>query len=129
MNGPDQPVVAPGGSHLELESTGTSVVTRVVPAEGDGRYVPSADRLFTSAAKHYGSDVFAVVLTGMGDDGREGVAAVRAGGGAVVAESEETAVIFGMPRQAIRTGCVDRVLPLHEIAASIQLGVRAHSGN
>jgi two-component system chemotaxis response regulator CheB len=122
-------LVAPGGQHLELESVGSQVVTRVTPAEGEGKYVPSADRLFTSAANHFGSDVFAVVLTGMGDDGREGVVAVRAGGGAVVAESEETAVIFGMPRQAIRTGCVDRVLPLHEIAASIQSGVRVQIGD
>jgi two-component system chemotaxis response regulator CheB len=59
----------------------------------------------------------------MGDDGRRGVAAIKDGGGNVIAESENTAVIFGMPQQAIRTGAVDRVLSLGEIATAIQLGV------
>ena len=66
----------------------------------------------------------AVVLTGMGDDGRKGVSVVKACGGSVIAESESTAVIFGMPQQAIRTGSVDAVLPLGEIAMAIQRGVR-----
>ena len=56
--------------------------------------------------------MLAIVLTGMGDDGREGVRAVKQAGGRVVAESEQTAVVFGMPQQAIRTGVVDAVLPL-----------------
>ena len=64
------------------------------------------DRLFESAAKHFGRELVAVVLTGMGDDGSEGVKAVSEAGGYVVAESEETAVIFGMPQQAIRSGSV-----------------------
>jgi two-component system chemotaxis response regulator CheB len=59
----------------------------------------------------------------MGDDGSQGVRAVKQAGGLVIAESEETAVIFGMPQQAIRTGAVDRVLGLHEIAASILVGI------
>jgi two-component system chemotaxis response regulator CheB len=60
----------------------------------------------------------------MGDDGRRGVSAVKSCGGSVIAESEQTAVIFGMPQQAIRTGSVDSVLPLGEIATAIQRGVR-----
>jgi two-component system chemotaxis response regulator CheB len=86
------------------------------------------DRLFESAAKHFGADLLAVVLTGMGDDGRKGVAAVKECGGTVLAESEETAVIFGMPQQAIRTGAVDQVLPLNEIPGAIQSGVRREAG-
>ena len=88
------------------------------------KYVPSVDRLFESAAKHFGAELLAVVLTGMGDDGRKGVLAVKGCGGSVVAESESTAVIFGMPQQAIRTGAVDAVLPLGEVATAIQRGVR-----
>jgi two-component system chemotaxis response regulator CheB len=116
-------LVAPGGSHLELESAGGRVVTRVVPGEASDKYTPSADRLFRSAAKHYGTDALAVVLTGMGDDGSDGVQAVKSAGGSVIAESEATAVIFGMPHRAIRTGVVDRVLPLGEIAMEIQRGM------
>lgn len=116
-------LVAPGGHHLEFEGTEAGVVTRLAPRLAEDKYAPCVDRMFESAAKHFGQDLLAVVLTGMGDDGRKGVRAVREAGGTVVAESEETAVIFGMPQQAIRTGAVDAVLPLGEIAPAIQTGL------
>jgi len=116
-------IVAPGGYHLEVESVGSRVVTRVVQGTPNDKYTPSVDRLFESAAKHYGSDLLALVLTGMGDDGRRGVCAVKDCGGTVIAESESSAVIFGMPQQAIRTGAVDLVLPLSDVATAIQRGV------
>jgi len=115
-------LVAPGGSHLEVEGSGAGVVTRVTPQQQADKYTPSVDRLFQSAAKCFGNDVLAVVLTGMGDDGRKGVESVKEVGGTVIAESEETAVIFGMPQQAIRTGVVDQVLSLGEIATAIEFG-------
>ena len=114
--------IAPGGSHLELDTRDGRPVTRVVEACEDDKYAPSVDRLFGSCAKHLGSDLLAVVLTGMGDDGSHGVVEVREAGGGVIAEDESTAVIFGMPQQAIRTGSVDLVLPLHEIATAIAWG-------
>jgi two-component system chemotaxis response regulator CheB len=117
-------LVAPGGSHLEVEAVGGRVRTRIVPALGADRFVPSVDRLFESAAKAYGAELLGVVLTGMGDDGRLGALAVKGGGGSVIAESELTAVIHGMPGQAIRSGAVDRVLPLPEIAGAIRSGIR-----
>lgn len=116
-------LVAPGGRHLELEALGSEVVTRVVSPLPSDKYTPSVDRLFQSAAKCYGGNVRAVVLTGMGDDGRKGVESVKSAGGSVIAESEETAVIFGMPQQAIRTGAVDQILPLGEIAIGIKMGI------
>jgi two-component system chemotaxis response regulator CheB len=116
-------LVAPGGHHLEFDAHRGKVSTRVVAKRGADKYAPSVDCLFESAAKHYGRDLVAVVLTGMGDDGKRGVRDVSRSGGLVIAESEETAVIFGMPQQAIRTGMVDMVLPLGDIAASIQSGV------
>lgn len=116
-------LVAPGGSHLEFESSGGTIVSRLAAREPGEKYAPSVDRLFESAAKHFGSDLMAVVLTGMGDDGKRGVRSVKSAGGSIIAESESTAVIFGMPRQAIQTGDVDQVLPLGEIAAAIQAGV------
>jgi two-component system chemotaxis response regulator CheB len=116
-------LVAPGGCHLDLETRGGRVATRVVTGRLEDKYTPSVDRLFESAAKHYGADLLAVVLTGMGDDGRKGVQIVKDCGGSVIAESESTAVIFGMPQQAIRTGAVDLVLPLGDVATAIQRGV------
>ncbi len=124
---PGQVLVAPGGHHLELESGRDGVVTRVTDHAGDEKYTPSVDRLFASAAKHLGGDLLAVVLTGMGDDGKRGARAVKENGGRVIAESEETAVIFGMPQQAIRSGIVDHVLALGDIPAAIQSGVRGSS--
>ena len=121
---PGTVLVAPGGQHLELEQEGSRVLARLVPGSPRDKYTPSVDRLFQSAAKHVGPDLMAVVLTGMGDDGRVGVRAVRDAGGSVVAESESTAVIFGMPLQAIRSGAVDAVLPLHDLPGAIQRGVR-----
>jgi two-component system chemotaxis response regulator CheB len=115
--------IAPGGHHLELESQDGRVITRVMPTGAGDKYSPSVDRLFESVAKHFGPEVLAVVLTGMGDDGIRGVKAIKQGGGTVIAESEESAVIFGMPQQAIRTGCVDQVLPLGEIPTAIQSGL------
>jgi two-component system chemotaxis response regulator CheB len=117
-------LVAPGGNHLELESAGGRIRARVVAGSPRDRFVPSVDRLFESAAKQLGPEVLAVVLTGMGDDGRLGARAVREAGGSVVAEDESTAVVFGMPRQAILGGAVDSVLPLHDIANAIRHGVR-----
>jgi two-component system chemotaxis response regulator CheB len=80
------------------------------------------DRLFESAAKHWGADLLALVLTGMGDDGARGAGFVKRSGGNVIAESAETAVIFGMPQQAIRAGAVDAVVPLHAMAGMIRSG-------
>jgi two-component system chemotaxis response regulator CheB len=118
-------LVAPGGRHLEFEREGGRVVARLVAASPSDKYAPAVDRLFASAAKHFGAELLAIVLTGMGDDGREGVRAVKQAGGQVVAESEQTAVVFGMPHQAIRTGVVDAVLPLPEIASVIESGLSA----
>jgi two-component system chemotaxis response regulator CheB len=115
-------LVAPGGGHLEVEAAGGRVRAVVSAASPSDKYAPSVDRLFESAAKACAADLLAVVLTGMGDDGRLGALAVKAAGGRVLAESDETAVIHGMPQQAIRTGAVDAVLPLHEMASAIRGG-------
>ncbi len=117
-------LLAPGGRHLEIEYRGGRLETRTVAQLGGDKYAPSVDRLFESAAKAYGPDLLGVVLTGMGDDGARGASAIKTSGGAVIAESEESAVIFGMPQQAIRSGAVDWVLPLDQIAASIQRGLQ-----
>ena len=81
----------------------------------EDRYVPSVDRMFQSCATAMGGDVCAIVLTGMGGDGGRGRQAVKAAGGRTVAEAPETAVIFGMPQEAIATGAVDDVVPLPNI--------------
>jgi two-component system chemotaxis response regulator CheB len=117
-------LIAPGGRHLELQRdrvSGTLRVALALPEAGgvSGRYCPSIDRLFTSAALAMPRRLCGVVLTGMGIDGAAGVQAVKAAGGFTIAESEMTAVIYGMPRAAVATGSVDVSLGLPEIAGRI----------
>jgi two-component system chemotaxis response regulator CheB len=118
-------LIAPGGWHMELHPTGERARVHIAERGLSDEYVPGIDRLFMSSAKHYGPALLAIVLTGMGSDGREGVRAVKRAGGSVIAESEDTAVIYGMPLQAIRTGSVDVVLPLEDISDAIRSGVAA----
>jgi two-component system, chemotaxis family, protein-glutamate methylesterase/glutaminase len=108
--------VCPGRRCMELEimPSGTTRVRVIAPTEAD-RYVPSADRLFASVAKAVGARAVGVILTGMGDDGVQGAQAILNAGGTVIAESERTAVVYGMPGAAVRARVVSRSLALPEI--------------
>jgi len=116
---PGRAYLAPGGHHLELAGEFPRLRARVSPRGADDLYSPAVDRLFRSAAESAGRAVLAVVLTGMGSDGRDGVVAVRRAGGRSVAESEESAIVFGMPREAALTGAVDEVHALADLPAAI----------
>lgn len=106
--------VCPGRKCMELVY-GSEMRLRVEPATTADRYVPSADKLFKSAAAA-GTKCVGVILTGMGDDGVEGAKAIRDAGGTIIAESQETAVVNGMPGAAVRAGVASKVLPLPQIA-------------
>jgi two-component system chemotaxis response regulator CheB len=116
---PGRAVLCPGGKCLEVVTFGNGYAASVVDPAPSDRFIPSADRLFRSAAEAAGEKVVGVVLTGMGDDGARGVVAIKARGGSVIAESAETAVIYGMPGAAMRTGEVDKSLPLPALAAHL----------
>ena len=108
---------APPDLHLLIKGGGALTLTHTARTQ----YVrPSADELFASAALTYGPRALAVVLSGTGRDGAQGVLAVKAAGGRVVAQSKESAEHFGMPEAAISTGVVDAVLSLEEIAAAVE---------
>jgi two-component system, chemotaxis family, protein-glutamate methylesterase/glutaminase len=116
---PGRALLAPGGKNLLFTSSGGVVVAQVVTPGPRDRYVPSVDAMFTSLADIYRSRMLAVVLTGMGNDGAQGVRYAKGLGAQVIAESEESAVVFGMPREAIATGLVDRVAPIDAMAREI----------
>ena len=116
---PGRAVLCPGGKCLEVVTFGNGYAASVVDPAPSDRFIPSADRLFRSAAEAAGDKVVGVVLTGMGDDGARGVVAIKARGGMVIAESAETAVIYGMPGAAMRTGEVDKSLPLPALASHL----------
>jgi two-component system, chemotaxis family, protein-glutamate methylesterase/glutaminase len=107
--------VCPGRKCMAIVQRGAELKLRVEPPTASDRYVPSADRLFKSAAR-LGPRCIGVILTGMGDDGVDGARAVRDAGGIVIAESQETAIVNGMPGAAVRAGVTNEVLPLPAIA-------------
>jgi two-component system chemotaxis response regulator CheB len=112
--------VAPGGMQMEVARSNGSLLGRVMPPDSGDLYAPSVDRLFASASEAVGDKLVAVILTGMGDDGAKAIRRVHARGGKTIAESSDTAIIFGMPNEAIKTGAVDQVLPLNAIAGAIE---------
>ena len=109
---PGRVLIAPGGRNLEIFRSGEELTVKVTEPKSHQRYIPSADVLFASAAPLLGARLLGVVLTGMGNDGARGVQAVKGHGGSVLAEDEESCVVFGMPKEAIATGKVDAVVPL-----------------
>jgi two-component system chemotaxis response regulator CheB len=118
---PGRVLIAPGGMNMILEVFGGQVTARIVTPEESDRYVPSVDVMLQSCAGIYRNRVLAVILTGMGNDGRKGVQAIKEHGGSVIAESEETAIVYGMPREAVATGVVDRSVPLDRVVSEIIL--------
>ncbi len=111
--------VCPGRQCMEIVQNGVELRVTIVPPRPEDRYVPSADRLLKSVAQAAGARAVGIILTGMGDDGVEGARAIRDAGGLVVAESQETAVVYGMPGAAVRAGIPQKVLPLPQIAELI----------
>jgi len=122
--------IAPGAAHFEVVDSPLGPMARIhAPTSvAVGAVLPSADRLFRSVAALYGPRMCAVVLTGMGADGKEGARAAKAAGARVLAEDPRTAVMPGMPQSAIATGVVDEVMPLEGMAASIVRFVESLNG-
>ncbi|MBA3554506.1 MAG: chemotaxis-specific protein-glutamate methyltransferase CheB [Gemmatimonadales bacterium] len=109
--------IAPAGRHLRV-TTNLAVVLSEEAA--DAKHVPSIDLAMKSAGRARPGRVLGILLTGMGEDGAEGMVALRAGGGVTIAESEESCVVYGMPRAAWRSGGAVHVLPLPEIVAFLE---------
>lgn len=116
---PGVATVLPGGRQAEVFRRGPVPRVRLRPRREGEFHAPSIDALMTSAAVVLGSAVVGILLTGMGQDGARGLGAIRDAGGWTVAESRETALIFGMPGEAIRSGSASVVLALHEIPAAL----------
>ena len=112
--------IAPGGMQMEVHRGNGRLQIEVRSASSSDLYAPSVDVLFETASDACGERLLAVVLTGMGDDGAKAIRKVRERGGRTMAESADTAIIFGMPREAIRTGAVEEVVPLDEIPEAIR---------
>ncbi|HVK08897.1 MAG TPA: CheB methylesterase domain-containing protein, partial [Gemmataceae bacterium] len=121
---PGRALLAPAGYHLSFtRGPDRDVKTRLSLKPLDLPHRPAADVLFQSAADVYGDRALAVVLTGMGNDGTKGAAWIKAQGGRVFTEAEETCVVYGMPRAVVEAGLSDREAPLNRMAEAILEGL------
>ncbi|MBI2890025.1 MAG: chemotaxis response regulator protein-glutamate methylesterase [Nitrospirae bacterium] len=114
-----QVYIAPGDHHLSLRRSGTEGVIHLTKDQHETLYRPSINTAMTSVAQIYPGACMGVLLTGMGNDGVEGLQAIRNSRGYTIAQDEPTCAVFGMPKAAIEAGVVDRVLPIDRIAAEI----------
>jgi len=116
---PGQALIAPGSFHMELRRSGAKyhVVTNQNPPVN--RHRPSVDVMFRSVAQYAGRNSLGVILTGMGNDGAAGMLEMKQAGAYNISQDEDSCVVFGMPKEAIKAGGVDKILPLSEIPAAM----------
>jgi two-component system, chemotaxis family, protein-glutamate methylesterase/glutaminase len=116
---PGRVLIAPGNRHTIIVRNGAQYAVKVMDGPLVSRHRPSVDVLFRSVAQAAGANAVGVLMTGMGDDGAEGLLEMKRAGAATIAQDEATSVVFGMPRAAIDRGAVDEVLPLVRIAHAV----------
>lgn len=112
-------LIAPGNKHTMLKRSGARYLVEVKEGPLVSRHRPSVDVLFRSAARYAGKNVVGVIMTGMGDDGARGMLEMKQAGATNIAQDEQSCVVFGMPKEAIKHGGVDIVKPLEKIAAEV----------
>lgn len=116
---PGLALIAPGGKHMLLKRSGAYYHVEVVDGPLVNRHRPSVDVLFRSVAKFAGKNATGIIMTGMGDDGARGLKELHETGARTYAQDEASCVVFGMPKEAIKLGGVDRVIPLDDIPKAI----------
>lgn len=112
-------LIAPAGRHFYLKRRNGRYIAHLDDEPAESPHRPSVDVMMQSVAKACGRKGLGVLLTGMGSDGAKGMRAIKEAGGKTIAESEETCIVYGMPKSAIEEGVVDKVIPLYEVANTI----------
>ena len=112
-------LIAPGNRHILLKRSGARYMVEVKDGPLVSRHRPSVDVLFRSAARYAGSNAIGVIMTGMGDDGARGMLEMHDTGAYTIAQDEESCVVYGMPKEAVKLGGVDKILPLTQIAGEV----------
>ena len=113
-------LIAPGNKHTLLQRSGARYHVAVKDGPLVSRHRPSVDVLFRSAAQFAGANAVGIIMTGMGDDGANGLLEMHNAGALTIAQNEETCVVFGMPKEAIARGAADKIVPLGLLAAEIR---------
>lgn len=116
---PGRVLIAPGGMHMMLKRSGAQYIVEVVDGPLVSRHRPSVDVLFRSVAKYAGKNALGIIMTGMGDDGATGLLEMHQAGAYTVAQDEESCVVYGMPKEAVKKGAVDISLSLFDLPAQI----------
>ncbi|MBN2704201.1 MAG: chemotaxis response regulator protein-glutamate methylesterase [Pontiellaceae bacterium] len=116
---PGQILIAPGGKHMTITRSGAQYQVLLNEDPPVCRQRPSADVLFHSVAKYAGSNAVGAILTGMGNDGADGLLAMKNAGATTFAQDENSCIVFGMPKEAIKLGAADHICPLNEMAKSL----------
>jgi two-component system chemotaxis response regulator CheB len=116
---PGHALLAPGGLHMAVRRSGAQVSVSVFDADPVNLHRPSVDVLFNSCADQMGKNAIGVILTGMGCDGAMGLKRMRDAGSVTYAQSEETCVVYGMPKEAVQRGAVEHVMPLERISGAL----------
>lgn len=116
---PGRALIAPGGKHMVLKRSGAQYFVEVLDGPLVNRHRPSVDVLFRSAAKVAGKNATGIIMTGMGDDGAAGLLEMRNAHARTVAQDEATCVVFGMPKEAIKRGAAEKIIPLQAIPGEI----------
>jgi len=117
---PGLALIAPGGKHMLLRRSGAVYRVEVIDGPAVNRHRPSVDVLFRSTAQSAGKNACGIIMTGMGDDGARGLREMRDAGAHTIAQDEDSCVVYGMPKEAIKLGAAGEVLPLGRIASAIQ---------
>jgi two-component system chemotaxis response regulator CheB len=112
-------LIAPGNRHILLKRSGARYMVQVKDGPLVSRHRPSVDVLFRSAARYAGNNAIGVIMTGMGDDGARGMMEMHETGAYTIAQDEESCVVYGMPKEAVKLGGVDKILPLTQIAGEV----------
>jgi len=116
---PGRALIAPGGKHMLMRRSGAQYHVEVVDGPPVSRHRPSVDVLFRSVAKCAGRNALGIIMTGMGDDGAKGMKEMHDMGAKTLAQDEESCVVYGMPKEAVKLGAVDRIVPLELVAHEI----------
>jgi len=116
---PGRVLIAPGGRHMLLKRSGAQYVVDVIDGPPVSRHRPSVDVLFRSVARAAGSNALGIIMTGMGDDGARGLKELRDAGGRTLGQDEDSCVVYGMPKEAMKLGAVEQEIGLGQIAAAI----------
>ncbi len=116
---PGHVYIAPGNRHLLIERSGARYICRLNDGLAVNRHKPSVNVLFRSVANQVGQNAIGVILTGMGDDGAEGLLEMKQAGALTIAQDEQSSVVWGMPGEAVKRNAADDILPLSKIASRV----------